>query len=232
MFEYLEKHIHYLNNENSNVQKENEANYLQQVIALVVYSLYHSIQGFKINISLYIVGYNPKEEAPNKYLTPQEKGILELSSNDLAKECLKYSYGIVYHILEVLLSNNLESYLNVLAPLLYYLIEHKSVFDYMTSTYKQLRDKLVKLQTKLSELLEKKSKEINKTIPELKTLAENHLFANDKLLLGFIPVMKYMHKRTIWSNKLMQGEEEQVARLCLIVNLMNSLGLGTTEAKV
>jgi hypothetical protein len=101
-----------------------------------------------------IQGYNPREEEKSSYLNPIEKTKYEISNNDVAKECLKYSYGIIYHILEVLVKSKEEVYLIILSPLLYYWIEHKSVLEYMYSTHKHLKEKLCHYHSKLRYLLE------------------------------------------------------------------------------
>lgn len=84
-------------------------------------------------------------------MTPKEKSFLEISSDDLAKACLKYTYGLIYHILEMLMLNphTNQDYLAIITPFLYYLNEHKSVAEYLFSTYKQLKDKFEALFLKL-----------------------------------------------------------------------------------
>lgn len=49
----------------------------------------------------------------------------------------------------------------MLTPLLYYLVEHKSVGDYFFNTYKQLRDMFNKLTLKLVDEREKNREKLN-----------------------------------------------------------------------
>jgi hypothetical protein len=143
MFEYLEKYIHYLTNDKS-AKSGGEASLLQQVIMLLVFSLYNTIQE-----------YNPQEDPQDKYLTPSEKKFTELSSSDLTKECVKYSYAIVFHLMELVNCCFEDNYISIVLPFLYYCLEHRSVFDYMVSNYKLLKDKMIGLNTKCAQVLEK-----------------------------------------------------------------------------
>jgi hypothetical protein len=176
MFEYLEKYIHYLTSEKS-AKTGGEASLLQQVVMLLVFSLYNTIQE-----------YNPNEDPQDKYLTPSEKKFTELSSSDLTKECIKYSYAIVFHILELISSSFDDNYISIILPFLYYCTEHRSVFDYMSSNYKLLKDKMTSLNSKSSEILSKHLQEQQLDPTQLESLLESSLLTSDKLLLGFVPI--------------------------------------------
>lgn len=205
MFEYLEKYIHYLITDGKTKDNSNELSLFQQVVMLIVYALYNSIQG-----------YNPKDDDPNKFLNPPEKKFTELASDDLAKECLKYSYAILYHILELIITNFNENTINIIMPFFYYAIEHKSVIDYLLTTYKNLKDKLTKFNEKIKANFEIESEKLNKNRDELSKICEESLFSSDKILLGYIPIMKYVEKRKIYQKKL---ADENVQFACKILTL-------------
>jgi hypothetical protein len=157
---------------------------------------------------------------------------MELSSNDLAKECLKYSYGIIYHILEVVLSSKDEHYLGIIIPLLYYFCEHKSVIDYMLSTYKQLEEKFKLLHSYCLEYLRSQEKELEGQA-NAGELARDYILSSDKLVLGFIPVMKYIERHELYKKRLLQGEnEEKLIKWHLVADLIDTLGIGASTSKV
>lgn len=220
MFEYLEKYIHYLIIDKS-PKTGSEASLLQQVIMLLVFSLYNTIQE-----------YNPAEDPADKYLTPSEKKFTELSGSDLTKECIKYSYAIVFHIMELVSQTFEDSFISIILPFLYYSVEHRSVFDYMVSNYKLLKDKMTALNIKSSEVLAKQLQEQQLTKEGIQRLLDENIFPSDKLILGYIPIQLYFHKRKTWEKKAMpEGMEQNVAKVLHLNNLLTSLGCVKEESK-
>ena len=165
-------------------------------------------------------------------MNPAEKSFTELANNDLSKECLKYSYGIVYHILEVSINTQDENYMSILSPLFYYWIEHKSVLEYMYATHKHLKEKLIlyhsKLKVKLAKRLEEKKDEMEK----LNKIVDEFMLSNDKLLLGFVPLMPYMHKRSIWDKKLYGEADQYDVKLVALMRLLTAVGCSSDQVKV
>jgi len=109
-------------------------------------------------------------------MNPQEKSFTQITSDDLAKSCLKYSYALIFHIAELVYLMNDENYLSILTPAFYYLAEHKSVCEYLFTTYKQLKDKLYSLYKKLRDELAIKCAEKDLDEQKLKKEAEECIF--------------------------------------------------------
>lgn len=165
-----------------------------------------------------------------KYLEVQGKSFAALASNDLAKETLKDSYGIIHQILDLLMTIYDDHYLSILSPLLYYFVEHRSVADYMLSTYKQLKEKFVSFNRKLNKVYKQKCEEMAITDDEVEELLKENSFISDKLLFGFIPLMPYFAKqRTYYKKKPIPTEKQFIARVKDIMNMLDLLGCKPSE---
>ena len=175
------------------------------------------------------IGYNPRDDVKEKYFETQGKSFAALASNDLAKECLKDSYGIIFHILELIISIPDENYLNALSPLLYYLVGHKSVADYLLSTYKQLKDKMLTLNKKLNSIYKKKCEEMDITDEEVRTLLDEHSFTTDKLLFGFVPLTPYFVKEKTSHKRPLTQDKQYLAKIKDTICNLSFLGCKVVE---
>ena len=129
-----------------------------------------------------------------------------------------------------MLANNDENYLNAISPLLYYLIEHKSIVDYLFATYKQLKDKFILLNKKLTHFYDKKCQEQQITDEEIVDLINDHAFTNDKLLFGFIPLMPYFTKQKTSHKRFIPAEKQHIAKIRDTTLMLNALGCNIIEA--
>lgn len=211
MFEYLQRYVAYLTNESSKLNKANEGSFLQQTVMLVIYSLYNSVQG-----------YNPRDDIKERYSEIQGKSFAALASNDLTKECSRISYGVIFHIVDLLINVPDEQYLNALAPLLYYLVGHKYLSDYLLSTYKQLKDKFYTLYRQ-------KCEELNMTDEEVKTLLDEHSFLSDKVNFGYVPLVPYFTKEKSCHKRPLAPEKQYIARLKDTICNIDFLGCKVPE---
>jgi len=218
MFEYLQRYVTYLTNENSKLNKANEGSFLQQTVMLVIYSLFNSVQG-----------YNPRDEIKEKYSEIQGKSFAALASNDLTKECSRISYGVIFHIVDLVIEVPDEQYLSALAPLLYYLVGHKYLSDYLLATYKQLKDKLYLLNKKLGAEYKKKCEELKMTDEEVKTLLDEHSFLSDKLNFGYVPLVPYFAKEKSYHKRPLAPEKQYIARLKDTIGNIDFLGCKVAE---
>lgn len=117
---------------------------------------------------------------------------MQIDQDVLAKDTVKNTYGLIYHILDLVISDLSEVYLNLIVPVILYLSYNHNIADYMFKLYKQLKDKFVLLHSEIvkkeSQLLED-SKENDRE--EITKLAAESYIMSDKTLLGFVPFTEY-----------------------------------------
>lgn len=108
--------------------------------------------------------------------------------------------------------------------------EHKSESNYLLSAYKQLKDKFIAVNRKLSGLYKEKCEETKTSDEEITTLLAEHSFANDKLLFGFIPLMPYFWNHKTSSKKMMPQDKQYLAKIKDTINMLDTLGCKAKEA--
>ena len=116
---------------------------------------------------------------------------MQIDQDVLAKDTVKNTYGFVYHILDLVISD-LADYLNLIVPVILYLSYNHNIADYMFKLYKQLKDKFVLLH---SEIVKKEAKLFEDSkendSEEIMKLASDSYILADRTLLGFVPFTEY-----------------------------------------
>lgn len=121
---------------------------------------------------------------------------MQIDQDVLAKDTVKYTYGLIYHMLDLVMSDLCESYLELIAPFLVYLREFNNISDYMLNLYKQLKEKFIQLHSEVLKketalLEESKNDELD---DEIENLVEESCPLMDKTLLGFAPFREFYEK--------------------------------------
>ena len=169
------------------------------------------------------IGYdeNNKEE---DQIRPRKK-FSDIDSNILAKDTTKYTYGLIYHIVE--LCNNIqdENFISLLLPMLYYFKEYSNISGYIISTYKQFKDKMISFYKNLVILYERLVEEIEK-------LVKTQFLTTDKQIIGFIPYKSYFEKYKKGFISTIPQELQFLCKVYLIKSYLQELKLDSTQSSV
>ena len=176
------------------------------------------------------IGYdeNNKEE---DQITPRKK-FNDIESNILAKDTTKYTYGLIYHIVE--LCNNIqdENFISLLLPILYYFKEYSNISGYIISTYKQFKDKMISFYKNLAILYERLLIEKSKDVEEIEKLVKTQFLTTDKQIIGFIPYKSYFHKYKKGFISTIPQELQFLCKIYLIKSYLQELKLDSIQSSV
>jgi ribonuclease ZC3H12 len=217
MYDCLQKYI------NSLLQEKNKANLFQaaellnQIVLLIIFALHSVIEGYDEN--------NPIES-----LEKPRKKFNDIENNILSKDTTKYTYGLLYHILELVLNVPEDSFISLMIPVLYYFSEYKNISDYIFTTYKPLKDKMLILYNKAVEMYEKLLVEQKLEAANIETLVKSSLVNTDRQIIGFAPFKTFFQKNKPECKGLIPPETQMVCKLNLIISCLKVIKCDSDQA--
>lgn len=155
-----------------------------------------------------------------------------MESNIINKECLKYSFCMLYQIYSLILNEECESYINLLLPFLYYLVTYKNVQKFLFEKFPKFKQLFCRINDKIKrkteidsknngETLDEEKKEENKT-NDFEEILNSHLLNNEKTLIGFVPLKKYFGENKK-SYKIYGKADQYEIKLFLLIKLLEEL---------
>lgn len=191
---------------NEQIQTQREGTIMSYVVIIVIFSLYNTIEG-----------YSDEQKYDAKRL---KKTIPQMETSDFMKECLKFSFGILSNFMDLIIQIDDENYLNLIFPVVYYLMEYKNQCAYFFANFKQFQKIMNKLYYRLRDRYTKLKVEQADFAATLKTC----LLPNEASLLGFIPLKAFFSQFKSQFTPF-AGPKEQVYALKLfqIITLLPEL---------
>lgn len=155
-----------------------------------------------------------------------------MENNVFYKECLKYSYCVLYQIYSLIINDNSEAYLNLLLPFLYYLSTFSNIQRFFFEKFLKFKQLFCKIHEKIKINLEKFAKPLeeeetkdneNSSFSNNKEIIESFLLNNEKNLIGFIPLKKYFVE-TKKNLRILVRPDQYEAKLFLVSQLLQLIG--------
>ena len=177
------------------------------------------------------IGYDENKNGEDQISKPR-KEFNDINNNILAKDTTKYTYGLIYHIVE--LCNNIqdENLISLLLPILYYFKEYSNISGYIISTYKQFKDKMISFYKTLNILYERLLTESNKNVEEIEKLVQTQFLTTDKQIIGFVPYKLYFEKNKKGFTSTISQDLQFLCKVFLIKSYLKELKLDSIETSV
>ncbi|EGR27697.1 hypothetical protein IMG5_190530 [Ichthyophthirius multifiliis] len=173
MFKYLQNHIQYLLTQISQEKLEKECILLQFIVNIIIFTL------------------NKFQEHIQEI---NDLSVKILEQNQIASECLKFTYGLLNHIFELYTVDPNKYSINLVLPILYYFIENQVIAEYLFSKYPGQMSLfniiLQKTQKKFDQIIQNfQTEEI-----DFEELASNYLNDLEMDIIGYKPLYSYFEK--------------------------------------
>lgn len=161
-----------------------------------------------------------------------QKTVEQMENNVFYKECLKYSYCLLYQIYSLIINDSSEAYLNLLLPFLYYLSTFNNIQRFFFEKFPKFKQLFCKIHEKVKFHQEKSAKQSleeetkdndNSSLSNYKEIIESFLLNNEKNLIGFVPLKKYFVE-TKKNLKLWPRPDQYEIKLFLVSHLLDSIG--------